>query len=247
MGKRTVPAVYQVGKVLSYLAKGPNFKVKLTDIARDLGFHKSRVYYILNTLREFGLVEKDPSTKAYSLGPALIFMGEKVLENLDYRRKAEPFLKELARITGCTAFFGKISEGKIYVVAKEYADDGVKITIPLGYRFPLSYGALGKLMLAFGDKEGKRDLLEDERLKLWAERVNLEEELSRFRKEGYAEDIKEMDPRFSSVASPVLDPTNRVIGMVFVVGTFDESTAHLYGPHVASTAKELSKVICGSF
>ena len=247
MKKRVVPAVYQVGKVLSYLAKGPNFKVKLTDIARDLGLHKSRVYYILNTLREFGLVEKDPSTKAYSLGPALIFMGEKVLENLDYRRKAEPFLKELARITGCTAFFGKISEGKIYVVAKEYADDGVKITIPLGYRFPLSYGALGKLMLAFGEEEGKRDLLEDERLKLWAERVNLEEELSRFRKEGYAEDIKEMDPRFSSVASPVLDPTNRVIGMVFVVGTFDEPAAHLYGPHVASTAKELSKVICGSF
>ncbi len=247
MGKRTVPAVYQVGKVLSYLAKGPNFKVKLTDIARDLGFHKSRVYYILNTLREFGLVEKDPSTKAYSLGPALIFMGEKVLENLDYRRKAEPFLKELARFTGCTAFLGKVSEGRIYVVAKEYADDGVKITIPLGYRFPLSYGALGKIMLAFGDEELKKVLLEEERLRLWVERVNLEEELSRFREQGYAEDLREVDVRFSSVAAPILDPARKVFGMVFIVGTFDELTAHFYGPHVASTAKELSKVICGSF
>jgi DNA-binding IclR family transcriptional regulator len=247
VGKRTVPAVYQVGKVLSYLAKGPNFKVRLSDIARDLNLHKSRVYYILNTLREFGLVEKDPYTKTYSLGPALIFMGEKVLENLDYRRKAEPFLKELARMTGCTAFLGKVLEGRIYVVAKEYADDGVKITIPLGYRFPLSYGALGKIMLAFGDEKGRNDLLTDERLRHWAERVNLEEELFRFRTEGYAEDIREMDPRFSSVASPVLEPTQKVFGMVFIVGTFDEFTARLYGPQVASTAKELSKVICGSF
>ena len=247
MAKRIIPAVYQVGRVLSYLAKGPNFKVKLTDLARDLGFHKSRVYYILNTLREFGLVEKDPSTKTYSLGPALIFMGQKVLENLDYQRKAEPFLKELAHKTGCTAFFGKISEGKIYVVAKEYADDGVKITIPLGYRFPLSYGALGKITLAFGDEEQRGELFQDERLRLWAERVNLEEELSRFRKEGYAEDIREMDPRFSSVASPVFLPDRKMRGMVFIVGTFDELVAQTYGPYVVSTAKELSKMIGGDF
>lgn len=243
MAQRKVPAVEQVGRVLLYLARGPRFKVKLTEIARDLGIHKSRVYYILNTLKEFGLVEKDPETKAYSLGPALIFMGEKVLENLDYKGKAEPYLKELARETGCTAFLGRILDGKVYVVAKEYADDGVKITIPLGYRFPLSYGALGKVILAFGKASDRDLLLRDERLGRWAKDGRLEEELERFRRLGYAEDIREVDPRFSSVAAPVLKGRGEVVGLVFVVGTFDRESAPRHGEKVASIAKELSRVI----
>lgn len=246
MAQRKVPAVEQVGRVLLYLAKGPRFKVKLTEIARDLGIHKSRVYYILNTLKEFGLVEKDPETKAYSLGPALLFMGEKILENLDYRDKAEPYLKALARETGCTAFLGRILDGKVYVVAKEYADDGVKITIPLGYRFPLSYGALGKAILAFGKPNERELLLRDERLGLWAREGQIEEELERFRRSGYAEDIREVDPRFSSVAAPVMKGRGEIVALVFVVGTFDEALAPKYGEKVASTARELSRVIGGT-
>ena len=243
MAERVVPAVQQVGRILLYMARSSRFKVKLADMARDLGMHKSRVYYILNTLKEFGLVEKDEETKAYSLGPALIFMGEKVLENLDYRNKAEPFLKELALRTRCTAFLGRIIDRKVYVVAKEYADEGVKITIPLGYRFPLSYGALGKVMLAFGPPEEREELLKDESLGRWAREGRLESKLSLLRRMGFAEDIREMDPRFSSVAAPVLDRKGRVVALVFVVGTFDQDIAKDYGKKVAETAGELSRVI----
>jgi len=233
LAERKVPAVEQVGRILLYLAKSPRFKVKLTDIARDLGIHKSRVFYILNTLKEFGLIEKDPESKAYSLGPALIFMGEKVLDNLDFKDKAERTLKALAKETGCTAFLGRIAEDKVYVVAKEYADDGVKITIPLGYRFPSNYGALGKVLLAFSqDLKGTGAFSE--------------EELEKCRRLGFAMDIREVDPRFSSVAAPVFDRYGKVVAIIFLVGTFNEEQAHQYGQKVAKAAKDFTKAIGGS-
>lgn len=236
MGERKVPAVEQVGRILLYLAKSPRFKVKLTDIARDLGIHKSRVFYILNTLKEFGLIEKDPESKTYSLGPALIFMGEKVLDNLDFKDRAERTLKVLAKETGCTAFLGRITEDKVYVVAKEYADDGVKITIPLGYRFPFSYGALGKVLMAFSadlyDKKGAWPFPE--------------EEIEECRRRGFAMDIREVDPRFSSVAAPVFDRFGKVVAIIFLVGTFDEDQAHHFGQKVVKAAKDFTKAIGGA-
>lgn len=225
-----------MGRILLYLAKSPRFKVKLTDIARDLGIHKSRVFYILNTLKEFGLIEKDPESKAYSLGPALIFMGEKVLDNLDFKDKAERTLKALAKETGCTAFLGRIAEDKVYVVAKEYADDGVKITIPLGYRFPLNYGALGKVFMAFsGESYGIKGM--------WS---FSEEELEECKRRGFAMDIREVDPRFSSVAAPVFERSGKVVAIIFLVGTFDEIQAQHFGQKVVKAAKEFTKAIGGS-
>ena len=243
-----VPAVKQAGEILMYMARGPRFKMRLTDICRALGIHKGRAYSILNTLKDFGLVEKDPETKTYCLGPALIFMGGKVLENLDYRDKVDSTLLRLARETRCTAFFGMIVDGKVYVVAKRYADSGVKITIPLGYRFPLTYGAHGKAIVAFLDEEERDRVLRSERLFFYGEGAevdmgHLQEEFNRCRVQGFAEDIGGVDPRFSCVAAPVLGPRGKVVGSIFIVGTFGPESAPHYGVKVAQGAREVSRAL----
>lgn len=249
MGEYTgiVPAVKQAAEILMYMARASRSRMRLTDICKDLGLNKSKVYSILNTLAEFGLVEKDPETKTYSLGPALIFLGGRVLENLGYREKVEAVLLRLARETGCTAFFGLIVDGKVYVVAKRYADGGVKITIPLGYRFPLTYGAHGKAIVAFMDEGERERVLGDGQGFFYGEgrveRGRLREELRRCRLEGFAADIREVDPRFSCVAAPVLGPRRKVIGSIFIVGTFGPEVVPFYGAKVAEGAREVSRAL----
>ena len=74
--------------------------MKLTEICKEVGIHKSKGHSILNTLSQFGLVEKDPRTKTYSLGTALIFLSRHVLDHLSYPDIVAPFLEDLARETG---------------------------------------------------------------------------------------------------------------------------------------------------
>ena len=99
-----VPAVHQAVAILNCLAKSPTTKAKLTDICSTVGIHKSRGYSILNTLMKFGFVKKEPTTKSYSLGPALIFLSGKALDHMDYREIVEPYLASLAEETNSTSW-----------------------------------------------------------------------------------------------------------------------------------------------
>ena len=103
-----VPAVDQASRILLCLAKSPSMKVNLTDICKSVGIHKSKGYSILKTLKKYGLVQKDPAGKTYSLGVGLVSLSRRVLDNLNYSEVAVPVLEMLAKKTHSTALFGLI-------------------------------------------------------------------------------------------------------------------------------------------
>ncbi len=240
-----VPAVEQAIKVLMCLTKAPSYGMNLTSICKEVGIHKSKGYGILTTLKEFGLVNKDIETKKYTLGPALIFLASKVLENMDYKIISEPYLIELANETGCASFFGLIVDDYIYVIAKHDVDLGLKLTIPLGYRFPITYGAHGKAIFAsLGEKEREKVLglgpLYFHGHKKEVDLEKLQEEVKFYERYGFATDIKEMDPRFNAIASAVLGLKGKVVGVVFIVGVFEEVKVFEYGLKVKECAEKIS-------
>ena len=240
-----VPAAQQGVQILFCLAKSPTFKMKLTDICNHVGIHKSKGYSILNTLKNYGLVEKDHQTKTYSLGPALIFLSGRVLDNMDYRNTVAPFLEYLAKETNSAAFFGLIVDEHVFVIAKHEVDSGIKITIRLGYRFPITYGAHGKAIVAFLPKVEREKILAGEKLWFYGDisRLNverLEDEFARCRQLGFAQDRGEMDPRFNAVAAPVFGLHGKLIASLFVVGIFDDRLVDKYGYKVVECAKRVS-------
>jgi DNA-binding IclR family transcriptional regulator len=240
-----VPAVKQGAEILLCLAKSPMFKMRLTDICNDVGIHKSKGYSILNTLKNFGFVEKEPQTKTYSLGPAFLFLSGRVLDNAYDQQVVAPFLEFLAKETKSTAFFGLIVEGQLFVIAKHEADSGVNITIRLGYKFPLTYSSHGKAIVAFLPKDEREKILASERLWFTGDNssVNtqrLRDEFARCRQRGFSVDIGEADPRYSSIAAPVFSLHGKLVASLFVVGVFDEKLIEPYGQAVAECAKKIS-------
>jgi DNA-binding IclR family transcriptional regulator len=242
-----VPAVQQGAEILICLAKSPTFKMRLTDICQQVGIHKSKGYSILNTLKNFGFVEKDPQTKTYSLGPALVFLSGRVLDNIYNQEKVAPFLESLAKETQSTAFFGLIVDNHLFVMAKHEAYSGVNITIRLGYRFPLTYRSHGKAILAFLPHDELEQILASEKLLFYGDGDNsllnmerLRKELVRCREMGFAQDLAEMDPRYNSVAAPVFGHNGKLVASIVVVGVFDESVVDNYGYKVAECAKKVS-------
>lgn len=242
-----VPAVQQGAQILICLAKSPTFKMRLTDICHEVGIHKSKGYSILNTLKTFGFIEKDPQTKTYSLGPALVFLAGRVLDNIYNQEKVAPFLESLAKETQSTAFFGLIVDSHLFVIAKHEAYSGINITIRLGYRFPLTYRSHGKAILAFLPQEEREQFLVSEKLWFYGDGDNSPVDMERLRKElvrcrevGFAQDKGEIEPRYHSVAAPVFGHNGKVVACLVVVGVFDESLVNQYGHKIAECAKRVS-------
>ena len=76
-----VPAVEQASRVLFCLAGSSSSQMSLLEICDRVGIHKSKAYSILQTLQKFGLVQRFSDRKGYALGPGLITLSRKVLDD----------------------------------------------------------------------------------------------------------------------------------------------------------------------
>ncbi len=245
-----VPAVEQAARILLCLAGTRASPMTLTEISQNVGIHKSKAYSILNTLQNFNFVQRDPRSKSYSLGTGLLFLSNKVLSTLDLREAVHPQLESLARETESTAFFGLISHGNVFVVAKVEGGRDFGLTIRLGHRFPLPWGAHGKAIAAFLTDKERKDLLAQEKLYFHGrpsdfDRHRLKQELARCREIGFCTDWGEMQRGVHAVAAPVFGPRGGVIGSIVVVGTFRKRDAQRFGLAVATAAQRFSESIGG--
>ena len=244
--KPLVPAVEQASRILLCLGESPNFKMRLTEICRQVGIHKSKGHSILNTLKQFGFVEKDPQAKTYSLGPALIFLSRHVLDNLHYPEIVDPFLDHLARETSGTALFGLIYGERLLVVGKREGNQNIGFSIRLGHRFHITLGAHGKAIVAFMPEGDREKILTKKRVYfhgLDSSRLNmkrLRDELSKCRQLGYAQDVGEITPGVNFVSAPVFGVQEKIIGCIILIGTFGNSLIQKYGPKTADVAREVS-------
>jgi len=244
--KYMVPAVEQASRVLFCLAASSSSHMSLPDICAQVGIHKSKAYSILQTLQKFGLVQRNPDRKGYSLGPSLITLSRKVLDDFDVPRLAGPVLEELATKSGGTATLGLIADRKVYVVAKNEGGAGIGVSIRTGHRFPLTYGSHGKAIAAFLPKKELQLLLQDANLYFHGspeklDRGRLEVELAQCRRDGFALDLGEVKPGLNSVATPVFGPGRNPIGYITLIGLFSAEVACQFGPALAAAGKELSR------
>lgn len=245
-----VPAVAQASRLLLALAQNPSTRLTLTEICSLVGIHKSKGYSILNTLQNFALVQRSPDSKTYSLGPGLLFLASKVLHDLDIREAAAPFLHDLASATNSTALLGLIADRHVYVVAKDEGMQDLGITLRLGHRFPLTWGAHGKSIAAFLPEEERDGVLQGAKLYFHGDPSSfdpqrLAQEMKECRVKGFAVDLEGMKIGIRAVAAPVFGPVARLIGALVLVGTFPEKRVKDYGPAVASAAGKFSEAIGG--
>jgi len=220
----------------------------LSEICKQLGIYKSRGYSILHTLRQFGFIEKDPETKAYSLGSGLFLLSNSVLTNMGLRELASPLLKKLSWQTNNTAIFGAISGKHVFIVAKEEGGQEIGVNIKIGQSFPLTWGAHGKAITAFLPERERKAILANQKMYYHGhpskfDKSRFEKEMARCRKTGFALDMGEVISGIRAVASAVLDSGGKPVGSILVVGTFPEEMAEDYGIKVAEAGRELSKAI----
>ncbi len=240
------PAVEQASRVLFCLARAQSPYISLIDICGEVGIHKSKAFSILETLSRFGLVKRNGEGKGYALGPGLISLSRKVLDDLSPPRLAEPILYRLAKETGSTAVFGLIAEKSVFVAAKYEGEGDIGVTMRVGRRLPVTYGAHGKAIASFLPPQEKDRLLAEKELYFHGtpaalDRSRLERELARCRQDGFATDLGEVNRGLTVVAAPVLGPNRLPVGYIEILVLFSGEAVRQLGPVVARAGMELSR------
>ena len=97
--QRAVQSVEVGGRLLLALGESPG-PMTLKALAAAAGLPASRAHPYLVSFARLGLVEQDPMSGLYALGPAALQLGLACLNQLDPVRAARPIADELAGTTG---------------------------------------------------------------------------------------------------------------------------------------------------
>lgn len=214
--------VERAADVLLLFASSSATTLGVTEIAQQLGLSKASVHRILSSLRKKGIVEIDPVTRRYLLGPVIVSLGLTYLSKLDVRRVAHPELVALSRETFETATLSiRAGEHRVYV-DQVTPDREVLMSVQIGLPHPLHAGASSKAFLAFLPPAEIEFYLENTLEQVTpstvTDRDQLRRQITEIRRRGYALSFGERQAGAGSVAAPVFDYQNLPIAVISVCG-----------------------------
>ena len=194
--------------------------VRLTEARDYLGVAHSTAHRLLAMLIQYGFVRQD-SSRAYRPGPMLVEIGLAVVQKMDIRTQARPFLEALEGQFAETIHL-TVLEGNLvrYVDAVE-SDRTLRVTARTGQLLPASCTSAGKALLAELSREQVRALYPTGELPSQTPHSlktmdALEQALDRVRQQGYATNQEESEDGVGSVAIALVNAANRPVAAIAV-------------------------------
>lgn len=214
--------VERAADVLLLFASSQKTRLGVTEIANELGISKTAIHRILSSLRNKGIVELDPVTHRYGLGPVITSLGLTYLNKLDVRKAAGRELANLSRRTNETATLSvRTGHSRVYV-DQVTPDREVLMQVQIGIPYPLHAGASSKAFLAFLPQDEIERYLSQPLRKVTpfttTEPDVLRKELELIKDRGWAQSQSERQSGAGSVAAPILDYLGEPIAVVSVCG-----------------------------
>jgi IclR family transcriptional regulator, KDG regulon repressor len=225
--------------------------IRLTELAKQLGEAKARIHRHLATLRHHGLVDQERSTECYRLGWKLVHLGQAAAEQFDIRRVAEPCMLRLRELSRQTVVLSVPANGEAMVAAVMASENLVTISVRQGARLPAHASAQGRIVLAFASPEIQRQIL-SRKLAALTPRTLIEPAALRERLSAIRRDLYELAPGetllgITTLAAPLLDHEDLLVGIVAIVGTdqyipspVDETQLHLVRACAAAISERLN-------
>jgi len=151
----------------------------------------------------------------YHLGIACFAIGQRALDQFDVRRLSLPYLQELNLRTRETIHLTVRHGLSAVYVEKLESSEPLRIHSRIGAAVPLYCTAVGKVMLAYAPQDDRDNVLRQLELKRLTPNTvgslqELEAELYRVRRIGYACDLEEHELHIRCIAAPIWDHTGGV-------------------------------------
>lgn len=146
-GEYPVPSVHRAFRLLEILSASLS-GLGVSELARRTGWPKSSLHNILATLAQDGFVAQDPQSGRYQMTVKLFSVSGLMVEGIDIRKIAYPFLVELAERTGETVNLGIMDGAQAIYVDTIPGRSAIRANTWPGKRLPIHRTALGKALVA---------------------------------------------------------------------------------------------------
>lgn len=207
-----VQSVELAGGLLRLLVEAGE-PLRLADLSRRAGVPSAKAHRYLVSLGRAGLVEQDPGTTRYGLGPLLRRAGIAALTQSDALLRAERMLKQIVAKTGETAAVAVWgTHGPTHVRLEEARHEWAATVAP-GHVCPMTYSASGLVFCAFGDPRIVLQVAEREMAQSRAtdrpgaprDTAELQQAMALVRDDGFATVSSEGGTGLAAVSVPVFE------------------------------------------
>lgn len=214
-----VQSVERAFSVLATLADGP---LGVTEVAERAHLPKSTAARMLASLASEDVVEQQPGSTRYRLGPRLLSLAAGLRPTRGLIATAHPHLVELALDTGEAAGLSVPDGSTMHYVDQVESPNPVQVRDWTGTRIPMHAVSSGQVVLAnLSPVALERYLaapLESFTERTLRDPAALHERLHAVRRDGYAWAREEYATGIVSIAAPIADADGEVVAAVHVHG-----------------------------
>ena len=226
-----------------------NQEMGTVEISKKLGFHKATVSRILLILIRYGLLQQDPQTKKFMLGPSITSLRWAVNHflNTNLVHIAKPYIDELRNTLKETVVL-EVLAGNSTVMA--YIAEGpqrVRLAGTIGDRIPIHAAAGAKAILAFSPPEVRDSFISNGGAmprytpNTITNPEMFQRQLEDIRQQGFSFDNEEIDIGINAVGAPLFNYEEKPVAAVVVAGPSPRVTwdtdSHIVSPLKDTAAK----------
>lgn len=220
-----VQTIKRISLILDILGQSPQ-GISIRDLSEKMKLPKGTIHRLLSSLSYFGYVRQDMKTRNYFLGFKLVELGNILLSQIDLRKEAEPFLRELSEKTKETVHMVFLDRDEIVYIDKielNHNPSGLRMASRVGLRNPAHSCAVGKVLLSHLTEEELNRIIHEKGLLKRTENTitdptKLKEHLKVVRSQGFAIDDEENERGIRCVAAPIYNETGKAVAAISISG-----------------------------
>jgi IclR family KDG regulon transcriptional repressor len=224
----------------------------LSNIQKSTRIPKSTVFRLLKALTAENYLKYDSERWQYRLGARVLSLGFTVLQNMEAREIARPYLESLSRELNRSTSILMLYEHEVIYIDRIRVPSLRDFNISVGSRIPVYNTAAGRAILAHIEEPKLRKVIErlkndtrsDEYIGKGGSR--LLKCLADVKKHGYAINDQESIKGVRAIAVPVFSSSEDIYSMSVVVPPEEVTVKDLktiYAPRLMEVGKEVSDAL----
>ena len=241
-----IQAVERAARILAVLGSGTP-RLGVTEISERVGLAKPTVHGLLRTLASHDLVTQDPDTGKYSLGPAVLLLGNAYLDGSELRARSLLWAENLAQRAKEAVWVASLSGSRVIVLHHVFRPDNTVQILEVGAAIPWHACALGHAIVANLAEAQRAAMMAGDHVPLTGRtktaRAALSRALAQVRKQGYAVEDQEATVGDAGIAAPVLGRDSVVAGAIGVVGAANRLLATPARDELVRAVQEAARAI----
>jgi DNA-binding IclR family transcriptional regulator len=215
-----VQSVDRAVTILELLAR--QGETGVTEIAAELGVHKSTAFRLTAALEMRGLVEQAGDRGKYRLGMGLVRLAGAATMRMDLSLQSKPVCERLAAEIAETINVAILDADEAVNIDQVIGPSAISSHNWVGQRTPLHATSSGKILLAYAPEPTREARLAGS-LKRYTDRTvvdpeELRKQLTAVRRDGFAYTLEELEEGLNAVAAPIHGQTGQVVAAVSVSG-----------------------------